>query len=98
MKVLTLSVISVLLFGCSGESPDIEDCNDTQAETVYNPPTGKREVLYEKWTKELGGQFWPFSVKEYEFQEDEFDVVRGLGGRWITVRYLLREDHVITRE
>ncbi len=100
MKIPVIIIFSVLLIGCPGESPDLEDPNDTKAENAYDPPfdENKREIMYERWSKELGGQFWPFSLKEYELQEKEASIVRGLGGRWITVRYLLREGYNITRE
>ena len=58
----------------------------------------KRKIKYNKWSKVIGGQFWPFSREEYEPVEKDFDVVYGLGGRWITSRCLLREGNKITRE
>ena len=101
MKMTAVIIIfSVLFIGCPGESPDLEDPNDTKAENAYDPPfdENKRETMYERWSKEFGGQFWPFSLKEYELQEKEADVVSSLGGRWLTVRYLLRDGYNITRE
>lgn len=100
MKILILLTVSILLCGCSGESPELDDPNATQATIWHGYPLDEstRVSLYEKWSKEIGGQFWPFSLEEYEFQKEEFDVVYGLGGRWITARFLLQEGHPITKE
>ena len=80
----------------------VEDANDTQAKVWRGCPLDEnaRESLYERWSKRLDEQFWPYSLEEYEYaqQDSGFDVVYGLGGRWITARYLLREGHHITRE
>ncbi len=100
MKIFVLIIISVLLLGCSSKSPELEDPNDTQEKIWhgYPPDENTRESLYEKWSKRLDEQFWPYSLEEYECQIKEADVVYGLGGRWITARSLLREGHHITRE
>ena len=58
----------------------------------------KRKIKYKRWSKVIGGQFWSFSTEEYEVVKKDFDIVRGMGGRWFTSRRLLREGYNITRE
>lgn len=94
VKIPVIVLFSVLLIGCPGKNPDLkEDSGGTKAEQKHNSPAdeNEREIKYEQWSKVIGEQFWPFSLKEYQLQEKEADVVRGSGGRWITVRYLLRD-------
>ena len=100
MKLLILLTISVLLLGCPKKSPDLEDPNDTQARIWHGYPLDEntRDSLYERWSKRLDEQFWPYSLEEYQLQKNEAHGLGGLGGKWITVRYLLREGHPITRE
>jgi hypothetical protein len=100
MRMLVIFVLSVLIVGCSDESPDIKKGNATKAEDYKNALSDeeKKELKYEKWSNAIDEQFWPFSLQEYEFQKEEANVVYGLGGRWISVRYLLREGNDITRE
>lgn len=99
-KIFIFVILSMLLLGCPGKSPDIEDPNATQARIWHGYPLDEnaRESLYERWSKRLDEQFWPFSLEEYEEQGSETDVVYGLGGRWITLRHLLREGCHVTRE
>jgi hypothetical protein len=44
----------------------------------------------------IGPQFWKYDLKEYSIVTN--DVVSGLGGRWISVRYQRRPEQTTTRE
>lgn len=57
-----------------------------------------RPDKYERWAKRLDEQFWPFPLDEYQIVTNQVSVVRGLGGRWITVRYTLKDNQQITRD
>jgi hypothetical protein len=46
--------------------------------------------------KQIGPQFWKYKLTEYSIVEN--DVVRGPGGRWISVRYQLLPNETMTRE
>lgn len=99
-RIPIILIVSVLIIGCPNESSDLENYNDTKAENAQNPPSDEkqREIKYERWSKGIDEQFWPFSLDEYQLQEKDSDIVYSLGGRWITVRYLLREGYSITRD
>lgn len=44
--------------------------------------------------KSIGPQFYAYKLPEYSRQDT--DVVYGLGGRWITIRYVLKPDTTIS--
>ena len=48
------------------------------------------------YPKAIGPQFWRYDLSEYE--SVEHDVVYGLGGRWISVRYKRKAEATVTRD
>ncbi|MBN1818029.1 MAG: hypothetical protein JW828_11775 [Sedimentisphaerales bacterium] len=44
----------------------------------------------------IGPQFWKYDLSEYERVDQ--DVFSGLGGRWISVRYRLKEGRAVSRD
>ena len=48
------------------------------------------------YPKSIGPQFWKYDLSEYE--RVEHDVVYGLGGRWISVRYKRKAEAAVTRD
>jgi hypothetical protein len=47
------------------------------------------------YPKAIGPQFWQYDLSEYE--RVDLDVVHGLGGRWISVRYKRKAEATVTR-
>jgi hypothetical protein len=58
----------------------LQACTNSQQSTKSSEPSS------------IGPQFWKYDLREYEIAES--DVLMGLGGRWISVRYA-RQDGCI---
>lgn len=76
--------ISMLILA-AGCGPKVEP---RSASSASPPPTAEPETI--------GPQFWKYDLKEYSIITN--DVVSGLGGRWISVRYQRRPEQSTTRE
>jgi hypothetical protein len=90
-----LMLLLLVLTGCGEQCRDTERSAPRQAQSrarTGSAPGQRGEPAPES----IGPQFWVYDLSEYE--QTEHDVLAGLGGRWISVRYTRKPGFSVTRQ
>lgn len=82
------TILLAIMLGC-GKPPETEPSAGGRSVRA-KPESGSKEP------KSIGPQFWVYDLSAYEIVDH--DVVYGLGGRWISVRYRKKPDAVVKRD
>jgi hypothetical protein len=95
MRISLVAVFLLLAAGCGREAdrPRSEPSRQTggmASEADTRPDQTGAEP------RSIGPQFWKYDLSEYK--QVEHDVMYGLGGRWISLRYELRADGSTNRD
>lgn len=78
----------VTSFSCSPQSGSEETHFQSSTDTTNSDKARARVSI--------GPQFWPYDLSEY--QRVDSDVLYGMGGRWISIRYQRKDSSAINRD
>lgn len=92
MEIMRYLIIAAVLIaaGC-GREPVPSPKQEESKPSVRAAPTPERSV-----PKSIGPQFWVYDLSSYA--QVDSDVVSGMGGRWISVRYQKKDGADVSRE
>ncbi len=74
--------------GCREESAELQSSSRASSATADTQPS--------KEPQSIGPQFWKYDLDEYD--RVDHDVMYGLGGRWISLRFRRKPDAMVDRQ